>query len=66
MFEGAFVAIVTPFQNGKVDEEALRALIDYQIAGGIDGIVPCGTTGESATLTHEEHDQVIRVSVEAC
>ena len=66
MFAGAFVAIVTPFQNGKVDEKALRALIDCQISGGIDGIVPCGTTGESATLSHEEHDQVIRISVDAC
>jgi len=66
MFEGAFVAIVTPFKNGKVDETALRALIGYQISGGANGIVPCGTTGESATLSHEEHDQVIRIAVEAC
>ena len=66
MFKGVFVAIVTPFKNGKVDEKALRALIDYQISGGVDGIVPCGTTGESATLSHEEHDQVIRISVDAC
>ena len=66
MFEGAFVAIVTPFQNGKVDEKALRALIDYQVSDGANGIVPCGTTGESATLSHEEHDQVIRISVDAC
>jgi len=66
MFEGVFVAIVTPFKNGEIDEEALRGLIDYQIAGGVDGIVPCGTTGESATLSHKEHDQVIRVAVDAC
>ena len=66
MFEGVFVAIVTPFKNGKIDEEALRGLIDYQIEGAVDGIVPCGTTGESATLTHEEHDQVIRIAVDAC
>ena len=66
MFEGVFVAIVTPFKNGNIDEEALRRLIDYQIAGGVDGIVPCGTTGESATLNHEEHDQVIRIVVDAC
>jgi len=66
MFNGVFVAIVTPFKNGKVDEEALRGLIDYQVSGGVDGIVPCGTTGESATLNHEEHDQVIRVAVDAC
>jgi len=66
MFKGVFVAIVTPFKNGKIDEEALRGLIDFQIAGGVDGIVPCGTTGESATLNHEEHDQVIRIVVDAC
>ena len=65
MFEGAFVAIVTPFKNGKVDEESLRGLIEYQISDGANGIVPCGTTGESATLSHEEHDLVIRVAVEA-
>ena len=66
MFDGVFVAIVTPFKNGKVDEEALRGLIDYQVSRGVDGIVPCGTTGESATLNHEEHDQVIRIAVDAC
>ena len=66
MFEGAFVAIVTPFKKGKVDEKALRDLIDYQISGGVSGIVPCGTTGESATLTHEEHDKVISISADAC
>ena len=66
MFKGVFVAIVTPFKNGKIDEEALRGLIDFQIAGSVDGIVPCGTTGESATLNHEEHDQVIRIAVDAC
>ncbi len=65
MFEGAFVAIITPFKNGKVDEESLRGLIEYQISDGANGIVPCGTTGESATLSHEEHDLVIRVAVEA-
>ena len=66
MFKGVFVAIVTPFKNGEIDEKALRGLIDFQIAGGVDGIVPCGTTGESATLNHEEHDQVIRIAVDAC
>jgi len=66
MFEGVFVAIVTPFKSGKIDEEALRGLIDFQIAGGVDGIVPCGTTGESATLSHKEHDQVIRIAIDAC
>ncbi len=66
MFEGSLVAIVTPFKNGKVDETAFRELIDFQIAGGTQSIVPCGTTGESATLSHEEHDAVIRITVEAC
>jgi 4-hydroxy-tetrahydrodipicolinate synthase len=66
MFEGVYVAIVTPFKNGSIDEEALRRLIDYQISGGVDGVVPCGTTGESATLNHKEHDQVIRIAVGAC
>jgi 4-hydroxy-tetrahydrodipicolinate synthase len=66
MFEGSMVAIVTPFKNGKVDEKALRALIEFQIAGGTEGIVPCGTTGESATLSHAEHDEVIGITVDAC
>ncbi|GJL79688.1 MAG: 4-hydroxy-tetrahydrodipicolinate synthase [Nitrospinaceae bacterium] len=66
MFEGSLVAIVTPFKNGKVDEKALRELIEFQIAGGTQGIVPCGTTGESATLSHEEHDKVIGITVDAC
>jgi 4-hydroxy-tetrahydrodipicolinate synthase len=65
MFKGAIVAMVTPFRNGKVDEEALRRLIEEQIAGGTDGIAPCGTTGESTTLSHEEHDRVIEITVEA-
>lgn len=64
LFEGSMVALVTPFRNGKVDEEALRRLIDFQIENGTSVIIPCGTTGESATLTHEEHDAVIRVTVE--
>jgi len=66
MFEGSMVAIVTPFKNGKVDEKALRGLIEFQIAGGTQGIVPCGTTGESATLSHREHDEVVRITVDAC
>jgi 4-hydroxy-tetrahydrodipicolinate synthase len=65
MFSGAIVAIVTPFRNGKVDEEALRKLIEEQIAAGTDGIAPCGTTGESTTLSHEEHDRVIEITIEA-
>jgi 4-hydroxy-tetrahydrodipicolinate synthase len=65
MFKGALVAIVTPFKNGLIDEEALRELIEFQITNGTDGIVPCGTTGESATLTHEEHDRVIEITIDA-
>jgi len=64
-FGGAIVAIVTPFKNGKVDEGALRDLIEFQIANGTDGIVPCGTTGESPVLSHEEHDRVIEITVDA-
>jgi 4-hydroxy-tetrahydrodipicolinate synthase len=64
MFSGAIVAIVTPFSNGKVDEKAFRGLINFLIDGGISGIVPCGTTGESATLSHKEHERVIDITVE--
>ena len=64
MFQGAFVAIVTPFANGSVDEDGLRELIEFQIASGTHGIVPCGTTGESATLSHEEHERVIEITVD--
>ena len=53
MFEGSFVAIVTPFKNGKVDAKALKGLIEFHIENDTNGIVPCGTTGESATLNHE-------------
>ena len=64
MFQGAMVAIVTPFKDGEVDEASLRQLIDFQIANGTTGIVPCGTTGESATLSFEEHERVIEITVE--
>ena len=66
MFEGSFVAIVTPFKNGKVDAKALKELIDFHIENGTNGIVPCGTTGESATLSHDEHEEVIRIAIETC
>jgi 4-hydroxy-tetrahydrodipicolinate synthase len=65
MFKGAITALVTPFKNGQVDEKALRELIEFQIANGIDGLVPCGTTGESPTLTHDEHDRVIEITIDA-
>ena len=67
MFQGAYTAIVTPFnRDGSVDYGKLRALIDLQIAGGIDGIVPVGTTGESPTLDFPEHEKVIEVTIAAC
>jgi 4-hydroxy-tetrahydrodipicolinate synthase len=64
MFSGAMTALVTPFREGEVDETALRELVERQIAGGISGLVPCGTTGESVTLRGNEHEQVVRVVVE--
>ena len=64
MFSGSLVAIVTPLKNGKIDDVAFADLIEFQIAQGTHGIVPCGTTGESATLTHEEHEQVVALTVE--
>jgi len=63
-FRGSIVAVITPFRNGKIDEPALRDLIEWQIANGTDGIVPCGTSGESATLTYEEHSRVIEFTVQ--
>src|ERR1700744_6107527 len=62
--KGSLTALVTPFKNGKVDEDAFRALVAWQITEGTQGLVPCGTTGESPTLSHEEHDRVIELCVE--
>lgn len=62
-FRGAFVAIVTPFVDGRLDEQGLQDLIEFQIAGGTHGIVPCGTTGESATMSHAEHHRVVELTV---
>jgi 4-hydroxy-tetrahydrodipicolinate synthase len=64
MFSGAISAIITPFRDGAVDEIALRDLVEWEIHSGVDGFVPCGSTGESATLTHDEHEQVIKVVVD--
>jgi 4-hydroxy-tetrahydrodipicolinate synthase len=64
MFHGAITAIVTPFRNGRLDGPALRRLVEFQIRNGISGIVPCGTTGESATLSYEEHERVIDLVLE--
>lgn len=65
MFKGSIVAIVTPFKEGVFDEEAYRDLIEFQIENGTSAIVPCGTTGESATLNVEEHNKVINVAIDA-
>ncbi|MBW2989335.1 4-hydroxy-tetrahydrodipicolinate synthase [Candidatus Woesearchaeota archaeon] len=65
MFKGVFTAIITPFkEDGSLDEDCLRRLIDFNIENGVSGIVPCGTTGESPTLSHEEHDRVIELTVQ--
>ncbi len=61
---GCYTAIITPFKDGKVDYDSLKGLIEYQIEGGIDGVVPCGTTGESPTLSHEEHMEVVKFTHE--
>jgi len=65
VFEGVFTALVTPFSNGVLDEEALRKLIELQIEAGVHGLVPCGSTGESATLSHHEHRKVVELTIEA-
>lgn len=64
-FRGALVAIVTPFLNGQVDEQGLKDLIEFQLANGTTGIIPCGTTGESATMSHEEHHRVVELTIKA-
>lgn len=64
MFEGIHTALITPFRNGQVDEKALRDLVERQIDAGIDGLVPCGSTGESATLSHLEHRRVVEIVIE--
>ncbi len=64
MFSGSMVALVTPFKEGKVDEKKLRELVDFHIKNGTDVIVPCGTTGESATLSFEEHEKVVEVVID--
>ena len=64
-FQGSFVAMVTPFRNGEVDEAKLRELVEFHIAHGTDGLIPCGTTGESPGLTHDEHRRIVEVVIEA-
>jgi 4-hydroxy-tetrahydrodipicolinate synthase len=64
-FQGSFVALVTPFRHGQVDEAKLSELVEMHVARGTDGLVPCGTTGESPTLSHDEHKRVVEIVVEA-
>ena len=64
-FHGSFVAMVTPFRNGKVDEAKLKELVEFHIANGTDGLIPCGTTGEAPGLSHDEHHKVVELVVEA-
>ncbi|MBD3426316.1 MAG: 4-hydroxy-tetrahydrodipicolinate synthase [Candidatus Omnitrophica bacterium] len=66
MFKGSYVALVTPFTNGKVDERTFRELIEFHIDNGTDGILPCGCTGEAATLSMSEQKRLIKISVETC
>ncbi|MFN3834943.1 MAG: 4-hydroxy-tetrahydrodipicolinate synthase [Glycocaulis sp.] len=64
MFRGSFTALITPFRPGQLDEAALKAVIEHQIASGTHGLVPAGTTGESPTMSHEEHRRVVEITVE--
>src|SRR3546814_909577 len=64
MLKGSLVALITPFRNGEIDEKAFQDFVEWQIAEGTHGLVPCGTTGESPTLSHEEHDRVVALCVE--
>ena len=64
MFKGSFVALATPFKNGKIDEPAFSRLIEMHVNAGTDGVIPCGTTGESATLSFEEHEYLVKLTVQ--
>ena len=64
-FQGSIVALVTPFRSGKVDDAKLRELVEFHVTHGTDAIIPCGTTGESPTLSHDEHKRVVEIVVEA-
>lgn len=65
MFNGSLTALITPFRDGKVDEKAFQGLVEWQIDEGTDGLIPCGTTGESPTLSHDEHERVVELCIEA-
>src|SRR5829696_6084205 len=64
IFTGSYTALITPFRNGEIDEPGLRRLVDFQIEGGISGLVPCGTTGEAATMTIAGHNRVVDIVVD--
>ncbi|MCY4430823.1 MAG: 4-hydroxy-tetrahydrodipicolinate synthase [Rhodospirillales bacterium] len=64
MFQGSLCALITPFRDGEVDEAAIRRIVDWHVAEGTSGLVPCGTTGESPALSHEEHDRVVSLTIE--
>ena len=61
--EGTYTAMVTPFKDGKINTDKLRQMVEFQIENGISGLVPCGTTGESPTLSHDEHREVIDIVI---
>lgn len=65
MFHGSIVALITPFKDGKVDEKAFQSFVEWQVAQGTHALVPCGTTGESPTLSHDEHRRVVELCIEA-
>lgn len=65
MFQGIYTALITPFRDGKVDERAFQSFVEWQVREGVHGLVPCGTTGESPTLTYAEHNRVVSLCVEA-
>ena len=64
-FQGSITALITPFKNGALDETAFQRFVEWQISQGSHGLVPCGTTGESPTLTHDEHKRVVELCIEA-
>ena len=64
MNTNTYTALITPFKNNKIDEKSYEKIINFQIDNGVDGIVPCGTTGESPTLSHEEHNRLVEIAVE--
>ena len=64
-FQGSITALITPFKNGALDETAFQRFVEWQISQGSHGLVPCGTTGESPTLSHDEHNRVVELCIEA-